>query len=162
MIPVCGDSPMAFVGRRFGKIPDRNIEKNRARFRQVANILDPMIHFDLPAKLTQIIGKCVRNLFRAAAGNWPPTACPASPSTSANADETGASSGRNECAAIPAKRARAGSLLKINFASNVAGQSARIPKCASVKGCCGQCNIGCRNSIDRFSQLRASGFIRRR
>src|SRR4029077_6717467 len=44
------------------KLPDRNVQKNRARFRQVAKILDAMIHFDFPAKLTQTIGKRVRNL----------------------------------------------------------------------------------------------------
>ena len=44
------------------KLPDRNVQKNRALFRQVAKILDAMIHFDVPAKLTQISGKRVRNL----------------------------------------------------------------------------------------------------
>jgi len=36
------------------KFPDRNVQKNHARFREFTKILDPMIHFDLAAKLTQI------------------------------------------------------------------------------------------------------------
>ena len=91
-----------------------------------------------------------------------PTACPAIPRTKPNADEAIASKGRNECAAIPPNSAWAGSCLKRIFASELAGQSAGIPNRASARGCLGKCNIGCRNSLASFSQLHASGFIRRR
>ena len=60
-----------FLASDSQKFPDRNIQKNRARFRQVAKILDAMIHFDLPAELTQISGKRVRNLLRSPAWNRP-------------------------------------------------------------------------------------------
>src|SRR5262249_4424525 len=36
------------------KFPDRNVQKSRARFRQVVQIFDAMIDFDLPTELTQI------------------------------------------------------------------------------------------------------------
>src|SRR6184192_3793540 len=88
-----------------------------------------------------------------------PTACPAMPKTKPNADEAIDSKGRNECAAIPPNNARAGSCLNKILDSKVAGQRAGIPNRASARGCCGQCNIGCRNSLANFSQLLASGFI---
>src|SRR6516162_1540489 len=53
------------------EFPDGNVQKNRARFRQVTKILDGAVHLDLPAKLTQITGKRVRNLLRSAAWNRP-------------------------------------------------------------------------------------------
>ena len=97
------------------KLPNRNIQKNRARFRKFVKILDAVIHFDFPAKFMQISGKGVCNLLRSAAWNWPAYGVSREPSTSANAEEAGASRGRNECAAIPAKSARAGSWLKEKF-----------------------------------------------
>src|SRR6266404_6689239 len=57
-----------------------------------------------------------------------PTACPAIPSTSAKAEDAGDSNGRKECAAIPANKARADSLLNRTFVNSVAGHMAGIPK----------------------------------
>src|SRR5438132_13667517 len=88
-----------------------------------------------------------------------PTACPAIPSTSAKAEDAGDSNGRKECAAIPANKARADTLLNRSFVNNVAGQIAGIPNRASANGCRGKCNIGCRNSVANFSQSPANGFM---
>src|ERR1051325_2153549 len=112
---------------------------------------------------------CSKYLLRALAidcepprGIGQPTTCPAPPRTNAKADDIGALSGRKEWAAIPAIRARVGSLLKKMRASTVVGQRAMEPKRARLNGCRGKWRIGCKNSGTRFGQCCAIGLIKNR
>jgi hypothetical protein len=55
-------SPWQFLTGNSQKFPGRNVQKNRSRFREIAEIIDTTIYFDFSPKLTQMSGKRVRNL----------------------------------------------------------------------------------------------------
>jgi hypothetical protein len=90
-----------------------------------------------------------------------PTRWAIAPSTSPNDAVGGLSSGIIECAAIPAKIARALSSLNTTLASNEAGSSAFRPKRASATGCRGN-RSGPSKSRPIFGQSSTNGPIRAR
>src|SRR6266542_2325566 len=53
------------------KFPYGNIQKNRARFREIIQISNSMINLDLPAEFMEITCERVGNLLRAATWNGP-------------------------------------------------------------------------------------------
>src|ERR671931_1543558 len=58
------------------ELPDRNIQENGARFRQVVQIFNTMINLYFSAQHTKIIGERICNLLRTAAWNWPAHSMP--------------------------------------------------------------------------------------